>query len=226
LSRGAAAQNLAGYVSYLGGPRTQTQADGPEEFHLVILDNGRSKILADPEFREVLTCIRCAACLNVCPVYGSIGGHAYGAPYSGPIGAVVTPLLVGVNRAKDLCKGESLCGACRKACPVDNNLPRMLLALRRKLAQGDPDWQVTATGGKEKLMFRLWAKIIGHRRLYELMLKAGSLGQKFLPGAHSLSGTRGMIRTLPGASGWTATRDLPKVAPKTFMEKWRKGEIR
>ncbi|MCG8618264.1 MAG: lactate utilization protein, partial [Desulfobacterales bacterium] len=79
LSRGAAAQNLAGYVSYLGGPRTRDQTDGPEEFHLVILDNGRSKILADPEFREVLTCIRCAACLNVCPVYGSIGGHAYGA---------------------------------------------------------------------------------------------------------------------------------------------------
>ena len=89
LSRGAAAQNLAGYISYIGGPRTEDQLDGPDQFHLVILDNGRSRILADPEFREILYCVRCAACLNVCPAYGKIGGHAYGYPYSGPIGAVI-----------------------------------------------------------------------------------------------------------------------------------------
>lgn len=217
LSRGAAAQNLAGYVSYIGGPRSPEQSDGPDEFHLVIIDNGRSKILADPEFREVLTCIRCAACLNVCPVYGNIGGHTYGYPYSGPIGAVVTPLMVGINRAKDLCKGESLCGACRQACPVNNNLPRMLLALRRKLAEGDPEWNVTQTGGKEKLTFRLWAQLIKNRRVYEIILKMGTLLQTFFP-RHN-----GMIRNMPGFNGWTVSRDVKPLAKQTFMEKWRKG---
>jgi len=138
LTRAAAAQKMAGYISYIGGPASSEQADGPEAFHLVILDNGRSRILADKTFREILYCVRCAACLNVCPVYGKIGGHAYGSPYSGPIGAVVTPLLAGINRAHHLCQGETLCGACRQACPVDINIPRMLLALRSKLAQGDP----------------------------------------------------------------------------------------
>ena len=108
LATGAASQNMAGYVSYIDGPRRPEQLDGPDQFHLVIVDNGRSKILADPEFREVLCCIRCGACLNVCPVYGKIGGYAYGYPYSGPIGAVITPLLVGIDRAKDLPLGESL----------------------------------------------------------------------------------------------------------------------
>lgn len=117
LSRGAAAQNLAGYVSYVGGPASPNHVDGPEEFHLIILDNGRSRILADPEFREVLGCIRCGACLNACPVYGKIGGYAYGHPYSGPIGSVLIPLMSDIGQAKDLCFGETLCGACRDACP-------------------------------------------------------------------------------------------------------------
>ncbi|MBC8246890.1 MAG: lactate utilization protein, partial [Deltaproteobacteria bacterium] len=115
LCRGAAAQNMATYASFVGGPRSAEQSDGPETFHLVIIDNGRSRLLADKAFREMLYCIRCGACLNVCPVYGKIGGHAYGYAYSGPMGAVVTPLLVGINRAKDLCQGETLCGACQDA---------------------------------------------------------------------------------------------------------------
>ncbi|MCK5528128.1 MAG: lactate utilization protein, partial [Kiritimatiellae bacterium] len=118
--------------------------------HLVILDNGRSRILADEEFREMLYCIRCAACLNVCPVYGKIGGHSYGHPYSGPVGAVVMPLLAGINRFKDLCQGETLCGACQDACPVNIDLPRMLLALRAKLADGDPKWNVSRASSTEK----------------------------------------------------------------------------
>jgi L-lactate dehydrogenase complex protein LldF len=104
-------------MSVSGGPSRADDPDGPEEFHLVIIDNGRSKILADPEFREVLACIRCGACLNICPVYGRIGGHAYRSPYCGPIGAVVTPLLDGINKHADLCKGETLCGACKDVCP-------------------------------------------------------------------------------------------------------------
>ena len=159
LCRGAAAQNMGTYVSYIGGPRQANQVDGPDEFHLVILDNGRSRILADEEFREMLCCIRCAACLNVCPVYGKIGGHSYGHPYSGPVGAVVMPLLAGINEAKDLCQGETLCGACQDACPVNIDIPRMLLALRTKLAEGDTAWDVSPSSRPEKLFYQMWSFI-------------------------------------------------------------------
>jgi L-lactate dehydrogenase complex protein LldF len=133
LSMGGAVQNMAGYVSYRGGLGEKGLFAGPREFHLIIIDNGRSRILADPDFKEMLCCIRCGACLNICPVYGEIGGHAYNSPYSGPVGAVVTPLLKGINRHADLCQGESLCGACMDACPVNIDIPRMLLLLRQKL---------------------------------------------------------------------------------------------
>jgi len=219
LSRGAAAQNMAGYVSYIGGPRAKDQLDGPDEFHLVILDNGRSRILADPEFREVLLCIRCAACLNVCPAYGKIGGHAYGYPYSGPIGAVVTPLLVGINRAKDLCQGEPLCGACKKACPVDIDLPRMLLALRAKLADGDRRWEVTRASRTEKILFQIWSVMIQSRTLYALALKTGSIIQKMLPKKN------GMIPRMPfGFKGWTQSRDIKPLAQSSFLTLWKNRE--
>ncbi len=215
LARGAAAQNMAGYVSYIGGPRQPGQADGPEAFHLIIIDNGRSRILADEEFREILCCIRCAACLNVCPVYGKIGGHAYGYPYSGPIGAVITPLMVGINRAKDLCQGETLCGACQNACPVNINIPRMLLALRAKLADGDPVWEVSRADPVEKHLVRLWSWLIRHRWAYDLLLRAGGLGQKLLPR------TRGQIEKLPGRlGGWTAGRDMSPLASNSFVRTW------
>ncbi|MBC8441333.1 MAG: iron-sulfur cluster-binding protein [Deltaproteobacteria bacterium] len=219
LSRGAAAQNMAGYVSYIGGPRTEDQLDGPDQFHLVILDNGRSRILADPEFREVLLCIRCAACLNVCPAYGKIGGHAYGYPYSGPIGAVITPLFVGINRAKDLCCGEPLCGACKMACPVDIDLPRMLLALRAKLADGDPQWGVTRASRSEKFMFQIWSVIIQNRTLYDLALKAGSIIQRIIPKKND------MIPCMPFVfKGWTKSRDIKPLARASFLTRWKNRE--
>ena len=216
LTQGAALQKLSTYVSFVGGPRREGDPDGPEEFHLVIVDNGRSRILADPEFREVLACIRCGACLNICPVYGRIGGHAYHSPYSGPIGAVVTPLLQGINRHADLCKGETLCGACRDVCPVDNDLPRMLAALRHKLAYGDPAWQVRPHNRLEALGFRLWQRIISNSRLYETVLRVVRALQR--PFARST----GVIGPLPGLKGgWTEGRDLPPVAPQSFREQWR-----
>jgi L-lactate dehydrogenase complex protein LldF len=221
LCRGAAAQNMGTYASYVGGPRYQNQVDGPEEFHLVILDNGRSRILADEEFREMLYCIRCAACLNICPVYGKIGGHSYGHPYSGPVGAVVLPLLAGINEAKDLCQGETLCGACQDACPVNIDLPRMLLALRAKLADGDPAWGVTRASGTEKTAFKMWSWIIGNRQAYELFLRAASLGQKFFPRKN------GMLRRLPPPfSGWTRGRDIKPLAGESFISRWKKGDFR
>jgi L-lactate dehydrogenase complex protein LldF len=218
LCRGAAAQNMATYVSYIGGPRSANQADGPEEFHLVVLDNGRSRILADEQFREMLCCIRCAACLNVCPVYGKIGGHSYGYAYSGPVGAVVTPLLVGINRAKDLCLGETLCGACRDICPVNINLPRMLLALRAKLAEGDIFWGVTPVDRKEKMLFQVWSWMIRNRKWYDLAVKLAATGQKLF------TRRNGMIRWLPPPSqGWTKVRDIRPLAAESFIKRWKKG---
>ena len=218
LCRAAAAQNMGTYVSYIGGPRQADQIDGPEEFHLVILDNGRSRILADEEFREMLCCIRCAACLNVCPVYGKIGGHSYGHPYSGPVGAVVMPLLAGINEAKDLCQGETLCGACQDACPINIDIPRMLLALRAKLAEGDPGWDVSPSSGTEKLFYQMWSRMIRNRSLYDLFLRLASIGQKILP--HN----NGMIRRLPPPmNGWTRDRDIPPVAGESFISRWKKG---
>jgi len=216
LTQGAALQKLSTYVGFVGGPRREGDPDGPEEFHLVIVDNGRSRILADPEFREVLACIRCGACLNICPVYGRIGGHAYHSPYSGPIGAVVTPLLHGINRHADLCKGETLCGACRDVCPVKNDLPRMLVALRRKLAYGDAGWGVRPHNRLETLGFTIWGRIMASSRLYAAALTLiRTLQRPFV-------GRNGMLGPLPGLqNGWTAGRDLQPVAEQSFRERWR-----
>jgi len=150
-------------------------------------------------------------------VYGKIGGHSYGFAYSGPVGAVVTPLLTGINRAKDLCQGETLCGACMDACSMNIDLPRMLLALREKLAYGDPQWQVEPASRAEGLAYRGWSWLIRNRRLYELGLKLAAAGQKLLPQE------KGMLRRLPPpVQGWTQSRDLHPLAEKTFMQRWRR----
>jgi L-lactate dehydrogenase complex protein LldF len=218
LCRGAAAQNMATYVSYIGGPRSADQADGPQEFHVVILDNGRSRILADGQFREMLTCIRCAACLNVCPVYAKIGGHSYGYPYCGPVGAVVTPLLVGINRAKDLCLGETLCGACQDICPVNINIPRMLLALRTKLAEGDSVWGVKPADRKETLIMHGWSWMIRYRTFYNGILRLAACGQKFIPRKNGM-----LCRLPPPMSGWTKDRNLRPLARESFIQRWKKA---
>ena len=214
LSMSGAAQAMAGYVSYRGGLGAGGQMAGPREFHLIIVDNGRSKILADPDFREMLCCIRCGGCLNICPVYGEIGGHAYNSPYSGPVGAVVTPLLKGINRHADLCQGESLCGACMDACPVNIDIPRMLLLLRQKLAEGDKTWNVTVKNRLEQAAFAVWSILIRNPHLYDLFLKSAFVGQKFLPGKKQ------MISRLPFVgNGWTHSRDFKRFAEKRFMDR-------
>ncbi len=216
LTRGAALQKLSTYVSFLGGPAGQGDPDGPQEFHLVIIDNGRSKILADPEFREVLACIRCGACLNICPVYGKIGGHAYNSPYCGPIGAVVTPLLDGINKHADLCKGETLCGACKDICPVENDLPRMLSALRHTLAYGSDRWNARQHSPGEAAVYSLWKLLITHPFLYRISLKLGRLLQRpFIRKNKMISKMTGLTK------GWTDDRDLPPLAGSTFAEMWK-----
>jgi L-lactate dehydrogenase complex protein LldF len=213
LTRAAAAQNMAGYISFIGGPAAPGHPDGPEEFHLIIIDNGRTKILADKTFREILYCIRCAACLNVCPVYGKIGGHAYGSPYCGPVGAVVTPLLFGIEAAKDLCCGETLCGACKAMCPVDIDIVRMLLALRAKLAEGDQAWKVVPDNRIERAVYTLWSIIIRDRRLYDFVLGTGRRLQHLLPRKD------GMITHLVGPlKGWSEERDLRPLAKASFIQ--------
>ncbi|MFT5697884.1 MAG: L-lactate dehydrogenase complex protein LldF [Desulforhopalus sp.] len=215
LTQGAALQKLSTYVSFTGGPKAADDPDGPEEFHLVIIDNGRSKILGDEDFRESLACIRCGACLNICPVYGKIGGHAYNSPYCGPIGAVITPLLDGVNKHADLCKGETLCGACLDVCPVKNDLPRMLSVLRYKLAYGDNHWNVRQHNVAESYVYAAWQKAISHSSAYKRMIKTVRLLQK------PFIGKDNMIRRMTGlAAGWTDDRDLPPIAKKTFSEIW------
>jgi L-lactate dehydrogenase complex protein LldF len=225
LTRAAAGQKISTYVSYVGGPRLDAEPDGPEEFHLVLVDNGRSRILADPDFREVLHCVRCGGCLNVCPVYMSIGGHSYGSPYCGPIGAVFTPLTRGINTCHHLCQGETLCGACKEVCPVDNDLPRMLSLLRSKLADGDRRWNVKPHSRITKLVFGAWSVVMSHRGLYDALTALARAGQRLLPRKS------GWIRRLPGPlGGWTRGRDFPPLAAKSFAQRWarrstaRRGE--
>ncbi len=218
LTRGAALQKLSTYVSFLGGPSRENDPDGPKEFHLVIIDNGRSKILADPEFREVLACIRCGACLNICPVYGKIGGHAYNSPYCGPIGAVVTPLLDGINKHADLCKGETLCGACKDICPVQIDLPRMLAALRHKLAYGSDRWNTRQHNPAEAYAFNLWRLLVTRSSLYRIFLKISRILQR--PFVKIVKKNKMITRMAGVGSGWTDGRDLPPLAKKTFTDLW------
>src|SRR5437660_932892 len=164
LARAATGQTLSVYTTMITGPRRAGETDGPQEFHLVLLDNGRSKILATP-FRESLQCIRCGACLNACPVYRRIGGHAYGGVYSGPIGSILTPLYDSVSHNPHLPHASSLCGACQAACPVKINIPHMLIGLRELQHHYKPNrW--------ESLAYQVWQEILRRPWLYRLALRA------------------------------------------------------
>jgi L-lactate dehydrogenase complex protein LldF len=208
LARAATGQTLSVYTTLITGPRRPGEIDGPEEFHLVLLDNGRSRVLATP-FRESLQCIRCGACLNACPVYRRIGGHAYGGTYGGPIGSVLTPLYDSGADAH-LPHASSLCGACLAACPVRINIPHMLIGLR--------EMQHAHTSGRgERLAYWLWKETLRRPWLYRLALRVGR------PVLRALA-RDGWLRKLPGpGGGWTEARDFPAPAAKSFRERWAKG---
>jgi L-lactate dehydrogenase complex protein LldF len=205
----ASGRAVTTYLSFVNGPRLPGEMDGPDEVHVVVLDNGRSAIL-EGEFASILHCIRCGACQNVCPVYRQVGGHGYGSVYGGPIGAVLTPLLVGFERAGDLPHASSLCGACTEVCPVRIPLHEHLLGLRRAVAA-----EQRPTG--ELVAFRGWSAAWRTARRYRFLARLSRVGQRlFVRG--------GRVRRAPFPfSRWTRGRDLPPVASRTFRERWGRG---
>ncbi len=215
LPRAATGQRLTSYVTLVSGPRRRADEDGPDEFHLVIMDNGRSKLLADPELREALNCIRCGACLNACPVYQKVGGHAYGWVYPGPIGSVLTPAMNGPGNAADLPFASTLCGACRDACPVKINIPRMLLKLRQDLKEGDKEERKAAF--LERFGFGMWSRVVASEgALGRFRAVAALLQRPFVKGSR--------LRRIPLApfSKWTSNRDFPRLASKSFHKVWER----
>jgi len=217
LPRSATGQKMSSYVSFITGARRGGEKDGAQEFHLIILDNGRSRILQDEEKRESLYCLRCGACLNVCPVYSKIGGHAYGWVYSGPIGSIITPPLVGLDKSKDLPYASSLCGACREVCPVRINIPHILVRLRNEWVEGGQDRR-KGPPLIERVAMRLWAFAMRRRRIYNLIFRLPALFQGPML-------KDGKFDRLPFAlSGWTENRDFPPLAKKPFRSIWREME--
>jgi L-lactate dehydrogenase complex protein LldF len=213
LPRSSTGERMNPYTSFWTGV---TAGDGPAEFHLVLLDNGRTRVLADPAGRQALYCIRCSACLNVCPVYERTGGHAYNSVYPGPIGAILTPQLAGVRNAPSLPYASSLCGACYEVCPVKINIPEVLIHLRGAVVRDKQD-DVSAAGvpDAEGLGMTFLAHVFADRARYERMQKLGRFGQRFLL-------RNGVIERLPGQlGGWTAMRDVFPVAPHSFRDWWR-----
>ncbi len=214
LPRSSTGERMNPYTSLWTGV---TPGDGPQEFHLVLLDAGRTDVLADEIGRQALHCIRCSACLNVCPVYERTGGHAYESTYPGPIGAILTPQLQVLSSAPTLPWASSLCGACYEVCPVKIDIPTVLVNLRGRVvreAKGD-GWKSKLAG--ERLAMQAMARTFNGRRRYEAAQRAARIG------AWPLSRDGRVERSLPGPlRGWTRSRDLPAPAAETFRDWWRR----
>jgi len=210
LARSATGQELSVYTTFCTGVRRPEDLDGPEEYHVVLLDNGRSELIGS-EFQEMLRCIRCGACLNHCPVYRSVGGHAYGWVYSGPMGAVLIPGLIGLDEAGHLPNASTLCGRCESVCPMRIPLPRMLRSWRQK------QFERKRSGTLSRCLMAAWAFLVRRPRLYHWLMGFGvaALG--------TFGRRRGRFRRLPFAGGWTGGRDLPAPAGDTFIAQWHSG---
>jgi L-lactate dehydrogenase complex protein LldF len=215
LCRSATGQAAGAYISLDSGPKRGNETDGPEELHIVILDNGRSAIYQNRHTREALRCIRCGACLNACPVYGKVGGYPYGWAYSGPMGQVLTPALRGLAETGDLIRACTLCHRCKTICPAGIDHPSMLLHYRYKDVQADPLLQGRGADPKERLAHRLFA-LAGSRYAYWCLFS------RVLPMVARLFGKGAMLRGMgPLGRGWFQSRDLPVPARKSFHERWR-----
>jgi L-lactate dehydrogenase complex protein LldF len=203
LPRSSTGERMNPYTSLWTGV---TPGDGPQELHVILLDNGRTNVLADEIGRQTLSCIRCSACLNVCPVYSRTGGHAYGSVYPGPIGAILTPQLRGLGEASSLPYASSLCGACYEVCPVKIDIPQVLVHLRGRVVDEEAP-------RRERAAMRALAWTFADERRY-------ARAQRAARAAGGPFARDGVIARLPGLGGWTATRDLPRVARPTFREWW------
>src|ERR1044071_5096139 len=227
LPRSGTGQRLTTYQSYITGVKQQSTDEGPEELHIVLLDNGRARMLAHPVTRQSLACIRCGACLNACPVYQQVGGHAYGSVYPGPIGAVITPQLSGLKSAAQLPYASSLCGACREVCPVKIDIPELLLHLRAELTEGTAAGTADQKGPVkrrplEHFAFSLYARAWSSPTLYLLGARVARRLQGVVVRKGRIGKVGGLIRKLaPPLAAWTEWRDAPPLAPKTFREQWR-----
>jgi L-lactate dehydrogenase complex protein LldF len=213
LARSATGQDVTVYTTFATGPRRVGDDDGPDAFHMILLDNGRSALM-EAEFRDILRCIRCGACLNHCPVYSAVGGHAYGWVYSGPMGSVLNPGLIGIDEAHHLPNASTFCGACEEVCPVGIPLPKMLRHWRERAF----DARLVPAGDRAGI--RAWAFLARRPRLYRavtgaVMAVLGVLGRR-----------RGRFRRLPLASGWTTARDLAAPQGPTFLSQWARRKRR
>jgi L-lactate dehydrogenase complex protein LldF len=205
LSTSGTGQAITAYNSLIGGPRQATEPDGPQEFHVILLDNGRTRLLADAEQRDALHCIRCGACLNTCPVYKNIGGHTYGTTYQGPIGSVITPHLRGAQEWSHLPYASSLCGACTDVCPVRIELHHHLLHNRRNAVRRKFDHPL------QRLAFRAWFWAMQSSIRYAVVGKLGNFALRL-----------GLAQPLLGP--WTATREFPTPPKQSFKDHWRQHE--
>ena len=208
LTRSATGQEITAYVTFASGPKRADDADGPEEFHVVLLDNGRSALLNGPA-HDVLACIRCGACLNHCPVYGAIGGHAYGAVYPGPIGAALDPGLEGLRKTYHLPNASSFCGRCDEVCPVKIPLTRIMRHWRNQAFTAGLSSPSLATG------LRVWARVARSPTLYAAVASLGALCVR------GIGGRKRFLTSFPILRGWFSVRDLPVPASKSFQRQWR-----
>ncbi|MHB9097627.1 MAG: lactate utilization protein B [Syntrophales bacterium] len=213
LSRNCSGQKISAYVSMDSGPKKDGEMDGPEELIIVIVDNGRSRIYQDPQARAALRCIRCAACLNICPVYRQIGGYAYGWVYSGPMGQVLMPLLLGLDKTQDIYRACTLCGACKSVCPVGIDHPELFLYYRSMDVSADQQFKGKRRSWGEALFFKAWSMAVKHAWMWNFGI---SLTRPFINGNLH----KGVLSKMNGAfGGWFRKRDFPPLAEETFHEK-------
>ena len=208
LARSATGQDMSMYTTFSTGPRREGDPDGPVAYHVVLLDNGRTEMLGS-EFQDMLRCIRCGACMNHCPVYNAVGGHAYGWVYPGPMGAVLTPQLVGVHEAGHLPNASTFCGRCEAVCPMGIPLPKMMRHWReREFTRGDSAWT-------QRMAVKAWAYVARRPKLYRFLVDraAGLLSE--------WGKRRGHFRWLPLAGGWVKYRDLAAPPGRTFQQQWK-----
>ena len=209
LARSATGQDFTSYTTFSAGPKREGDMDGPEEYHVVLIDNGRSEML-NSEYKEMLRCIRCGACMNHCPVYGAVGGHAYGWVYPGPMGSVLTPIFTGLDNAYDLPNACTLNGRCQSVCPV--RIPLTDLLRQHRIKQ----FEQGLVPGPQKMALRIWSYFAGKPRIYQAFSGIAAWILK------NISGRSGSLSKFPFVGGWTNSRDLPAPDGKTFQQLWKK----